>query len=300
MGPLNVYCKPGCACHRQAPIPSQPNGSPSLNVVTRVELLRRRVHASAAAGELPLQPSSPLNASASQNGTGLADSENFCIIENSETVKDFANLQLDEISQNIQSRRNKIFLLMEEVRRLRIQQRLKGGDKSKEQELSQEKFVSALPFLPPLSEKTLNTYYTAYASMVAGIIAFGALVAPILEVKLGLGGTSYLEFVESMHLPRQLAQVDPIVASFCGGAVGVLSALLVLEMSNIEKQQKNRCFYCEGTGYLMCGHCVGSGLDPATKSLCPYCAGSSKVMCTSCLCTGKQLATEHDPRIDPF
>lgn len=48
--------------------------------------------------------------------------------------------------------------------------------------------MSALPFLPPLSEKTLNKYYTAYASMVAGIIAFGALVAPILEVKLGLGG----------------------------------------------------------------------------------------------------------------
>lgn len=34
-------------------------------------------------------------------------------------------MQLNEISQNIQSRRNKIFLLMEEVRRLRIQQRLK-------------------------------------------------------------------------------------------------------------------------------------------------------------------------------
>ncbi|KXZ44851.1 hypothetical protein GPECTOR_61g804 [Gonium pectorale] len=234
------------------------------------------------------------------NGNGMQDAENFCIIENSETVKDFANLQLDEISQSIQARRNRIFLLMEEVRRLRIQQRLKGGDDSKEAELSQEQFVSALPFLPPLSQKTLNSYYTAYASMVAGIIAFGALVAPILEVKLGLGGTSYLDFVQSMHLPNQLAQVDPIVASFCGGAVGVLSALLVVEINNVEKQTKNRCFYCEGTGYLMCGHCVGSGIDPATKELCPYCAGSSKVMCTSCLCTGKQLATEHDPRIDPF
>ncbi|GLC47516.1 hypothetical protein PLESTB_001763400 [Pleodorina starrii] len=299
MAPLPVNCQPGCSCHRPAAISLQLHGAASVPVAARVDLLRRRVQASAAAGELPNLPSSSA-ASTSDNGTGLADPENFCIIENSETVKDFANLQLDEISQNIQSRRNRIFLLMEEVRRLRIQQRLKGAETSKEQELSQEKFVSALPFLPPLSEKTLNTYYTAYASMVAGIIAFGALVAPILEVKLGLGGTSYLEFVQSMHLPRQLAQVDPIVASFCGGAVGVLSALLVVEMSNIEKQQKNRCFYCDGTGYLMCGHCVGSGLDPVTKSLCPYCAGSSKVMCTSCLCTGKQLATEHDPRIDPF
>lgn len=51
--------------------------------------------------------------------------ENFCIIESRDSVKNFANMQLDEIKQNIASRRNRIFLLMEEVRRLKIQQRLK-------------------------------------------------------------------------------------------------------------------------------------------------------------------------------
>lgn len=61
-------------------------------------------------------------------------------------------------------------------------------------------------------------------------------------------GTSYIDFVESVGLPGQMAQVDPIVASFCGGAVGVLSALLLVEESNIKKQQKTRCFYCKGTG----------------------------------------------------
>ena len=35
-----------------------------------------------------------------------------------------------------------------------------------------------------------------------------------------------------MHLPSNLAAVDPIVAAFCGGAVGVLSALLVVEANN--------------------------------------------------------------------
>ena len=35
-------------------------------------------------------------------------------------------MQLAEIRQNLESRRNRIFLLMEEVRRLRIQQRLKA------------------------------------------------------------------------------------------------------------------------------------------------------------------------------
>jgi hypothetical protein len=39
----------------------------------------------------------------------------FCIIEGPETVQDFMQLQVQEIRDNIRSRRNKIFLLMEEV-----------------------------------------------------------------------------------------------------------------------------------------------------------------------------------------
>jgi hypothetical protein len=41
---------------------------------------------------------------------------NFCIIEGPETVQDFVQMQLREIQNNIRSRRNKIFLLMEEVK----------------------------------------------------------------------------------------------------------------------------------------------------------------------------------------
>lgn len=40
---------------------------------------------------------------------------NFCIIEGPETVQDFVQMQVQEIQDNIKSRRNKIFLLMEEV-----------------------------------------------------------------------------------------------------------------------------------------------------------------------------------------
>lgn len=40
----------------------------------------------------------------------------FCIIEGPETVQDFVQMQLQEIQDNIRSRRNKIFLLMEEVK----------------------------------------------------------------------------------------------------------------------------------------------------------------------------------------
>lgn len=48
-----------------------------------------------------------------------------------------------------------------------------------------------------------------------------------------------------MHLPGQLAAVDPIVASFCGGAVGVLSTLMVVEANNASQQARRRCFYCQ-------------------------------------------------------
>ena len=51
-----------------------------------------------------------------------------------------------------------------------------------------------------------------------------------------LAGTTYAQFISGTHLPDQLAQVDPIVASFCGGAVGVLSTLLVVEVNNKDKQ----------------------------------------------------------------
>jgi hypothetical protein len=140
---------------------------------------------------------------------------------------------------------------------------------------------------------------------------------------MGLGGTTYAQVLEGAHLPRQLAAVDPIVASFCGGAVGVLSALLVVEQNNVKKQKRGRCHYCEGTGYLLCGSCMGSGVDPALQTSggaamaaassggagasglgsscsCPNCSGTGKVMCTGCLATGKQFASEHTPQLDPF
>ena len=64
-----------------------------------------------------------------------------------------------------------------------------------------------------------------------------------------------------MRLPEQLAEVDPIVASFCGGAVGVLSTLMVVESNNAAVQAKRRCFYCEARAAL-CAHdtlyCDGS------------------------------------------
>uniref|UniRef100_A0A061QSY9 Uncharacterized protein n=1 Tax=Tetraselmis sp. GSL018 TaxID=582737 RepID=A0A061QSY9_9CHLO len=224
--------------------------------------------------------------------------ENFCIIESPTAVKDFADMQLSEVVANIEARRNKIFLLMEEVRRLRIQERLKRRSiaaHGEDDAFINEHFPSALPFAPPLNVRSIKYYYLLFGVTIFAIIIFGGLVSPILEVRLGLGGQSYSDFIDTLHLPQQLSQVDPIVASFCGGAVGVLTSLLLVEQNNVRRQAEARCAYCEGTGYITCGSCFGGN-----KSECANCSGTGKVACTACLCTGKRLATEYDPRIDPF
>ncbi|XP_044480406.1 protein ORANGE, chloroplastic-like isoform X1 [Mangifera indica] len=243
----------------------------------------------------------------------------FCIIEGPETVQDFAKMEMQEIQDNIRSRRNKIFLHMEEVRRLRIQQRIKSAElgMKEEQEHELPNFPSFIPFLPPLSSANLKVYYATCFSLIAGIIIFGGLLAPTLELKLGIGGTSYEDFIRNVHLPMQLSQVDPIVASFSGGAVGVISALMVVEVNNVKQQEHKRCKYCLGTGYLACARCSSTGslvlIEPVSTVIggdqplsapkterCPNCSGSGKVMCPTCLCTGMAMASEHDPRIDPF
>ncbi|KAL2900164.1 Protein ORANGE-LIKE chloroplastic [Bienertia sinuspersici] len=253
--------------------------------------------------------------------SGDNSSGNFCIIEGPETVENFVQMQTQEIQDNIRSRRNKIFLLMEEVRRLRIQQRLRGMKSAHESTLDDAnelpEIPSSIPFLPHVTPKSLKQLYFTSFQFIAGIIFFGGLIAPILELKLGLGGTSYKDFILSLHLPLQLSQVDPIVASFSGGAVGVISALMLIEVNNVEQQEKKRCKYCHGSGYLACAQCSASGVClkiepisissefdrplrvPTTKR-CTNCLGSGKVMCPTCLCTGMIMASEHDLRIDPF
>lgn len=263
---------------------------------------------------------SPISASFSSDSSDDKTPEPFCIIEGPETVQDFAKMELQEIQENIRSRRNKIFLQMEEVRRLRIQHRLKSSELGIGKEIQENElpdFPSFIPFLPPLKSTNLKQYYATCFSLIAGIMLFGGLLAPSLELKLGIGGTSYSDFIRSMHLPMQLSLVDPIVASFSGGAVGVISALMVVEINNVKQQEDKRCKYCLGTGYLACARCSNTGflvliepvstlnggdqpLSPPKTERCSNCSGSGKVMCPTCLCTGMAMASEHDPRIDPF
>jgi hypothetical protein len=212
------------------------------------------------------------------------------------------------VREAVRARRNRIYFLMEEVRRLRIQERLKAGAATDgvdaAADAAREPFPSAIPFFPPLSDDTVRSYGRLYAVLVASIILFGGLVAPVLEVKLGLGGTSYADLIAAARLPSVLASVDPIVASFCGGAVGVLTTLLIVEKNNAALVAGNRCAYCGGVGYIACGACGGAAAGAVSRAAgepaCATCSGTGKVACIGCLCTGKKVARETDQRLDPF
>ncbi|XP_059668698.1 protein ORANGE-LIKE, chloroplastic isoform X3 [Cornus florida] len=287
MGTFSLYC------HLPSIYPSNFDSTKTLLLITR----RNSSHGSPKSLSLSKHAFRPpfvcFSARDASDSIPAGDNipSNFCIIEGPETVQDFVQMQLQEIQDNIRSRRNKIFLLMEEVRRLRVQQRIKSVkviDESGEEENEMPDIPSSIPFLPH-----------------------------VLELRLGIGGTSYEDFIRSMHLPLQLSQVDPIVASFSGGAVGVISALMLIEANNVEQQEKKRCKYCHGTGYLACARCSASGvclnIEPISATIasnhplrapttqrCLNCSGAGKVMCPTCLCTGMVMASEHDPRIDPF
>ncbi len=65
---------------------------------------------------------------------------------------------------------------------------VQGAEPSTEEEVREEKFQSAVPLLPPLSEQTVQMYWQFYVCAVGFIILFGGLLSPILEVRMGLGG----------------------------------------------------------------------------------------------------------------
>lgn len=94
------------------------------------------------------------------------------------------------------------------------------------------------------TDETLDKYNALYFFSISAILLFGGIIAPALEVKLGLGGQSYSDLIRFLHLPQQLSQVDPFVASFTGGAVGVISSLMLIETNNVKQQSQKRCGYC--------------------------------------------------------
>jgi hypothetical protein len=186
-------------------------------------------------------------------------------LDQPDNVKDFATLQsmMEEIQANIALRQDTISLLTGEVTRLKGQMQTAQGLSSDNGSLghsaatlsapiSNGRAAAALPpaaafpapsfAAPAATASSLPSIFSGdgkkdvglYGASVAAVVFFAGVVAPVLEDKVGLGGPAYYDFIASRGLPTQMAEVDPIIASHAGGAVGIMTAQL---LSNKQRRQ---------------------------------------------------------------
>ncbi|KAI7845362.1 hypothetical protein COHA_001069 [Chlorella ohadii] len=182
-------------------------------------------------------------------------------LDQPDNVKDFATLQamMEEIQANIALRQDTISLLTGEVTRLKGQMQSAQGLSSDNGSYSSNSHAAALPapvsngraaaaaalppavsfptpsFSAPAAASPLPSVFSGdgkkdvglYGASVAAVVFFAGVVAPVLEDKVGLGGPAYYDFIASRGLPTQMAEVDPIIASHAGGAVGIMTAQLL-------------------------------------------------------------------------
>ena len=84
-----------------------------------------------------------------------------------------------------------------------------GGEKTAEEEVGEERYPSVVPFLPPLTDATIREYFRFYIASVGTLVLFGGLLAPMLEVRLGLGGARPAERGDlPVYRPARLVGVD--------------------------------------------------------------------------------------------
>ena len=65
--------------------------------------------------------------------------------------------------------------------------------------VQKSEFQSVVPGFPVLTEDSISDYRIYWGATVLFFLLFGGLFAPMAEVKFGVGGTSYADFVSTSH-----------------------------------------------------------------------------------------------------
>lgn len=89
------------------------------------------------------------------------------------------------------------------------------------------------------------------------------------------------------------------VNGFIGGSVGVVGTVVSTMLKKKEVKDRLKCSYCEGSGQILCGHCLGSGTlsvmgadGVLTSMQCPNCEGTGTVVCINCQGSGLSVPDE--------
>lgn len=89
---------------------------------------------------------------------------------------------------------------------------------------------------------------------------------------------------------------DGAIKGIAGGAIGVLGTVGVALTRKKEVKDRLKCMYCDGTGQITCGRCLGTGVRRFTNSdgvdmteVCPNCEGKGTIMCINCQGSGRSV-----------
>eukprot|EP00322_Chrysochromulina_rotalis_P012443 CAMPEP_0115854730 /NCGR_PEP_ID=MMETSP0287-20121206/14177_1 /TAXON_ID=412157 /ORGANISM="Chrysochromulina rotalis, Strain UIO044" /LENGTH=248 /DNA_ID=CAMNT_0003308861 /DNA_START=24 /DNA_END=770 /DNA_ORIENTATION=- len=89
------------------------------------------------------------------------------------------------------------------------------------------------------------------------------------------------------------------VNGFIGGSVGVIGTVLSTMVKKNQVKDRLKCTYCDGTGQILCGHCLGSGTlsymdenGALASKQCGNCEGSGTVVCINCQGSGLTVPEE--------
>ena len=83
------------------------------------------------------------------------------------------------------------------------------------------------------------------------------------------------------------------INGFLGGSVGAVGTLIATFVKRDQVKDRLKCPYCEGTGIIQCGRCLGSSQLASrdengvlSYSGCEYCDSSGVVVCINCQGSG--------------
>lgn len=82
------------------------------------------------------------------------------------------------------------------------------------------------------------------------------------------------------------------VNGFIGGSVGAVGTLVATLIKKDQVKDRLKCVYCDGTGIITCGPCLGSSQLASmqdgvlTFSGCPTCESTGHVVCINCQGSG--------------
>ena len=103
----------------------------------------------------------------------------------------------------------------------------------------------------------------------------------------------WMELTEGGNINFSLNAVN----GFIGGSVGVIGTVISAQIKKDEVKGRLKCVYCDGSGQIVCGHCLGARtLSYQTESgslvmdeQCSNCESTGTVVCINCQGSGRSV-----------